>query len=112
MEITVEDRPDGVAVATLTGRMDIDGAAKVDMTFNVLGGSKKRLAVDLSGVEFIASMGLRTLMMCARAIASKHGRMALVAPQPGVEKVLRTSGVDEIIPIHLDLPSATEALTA
>lgn len=112
MELKVDDLPGGIALATLSGRMDIDGAQQVDMQFNVLGGSKKALAVDLSGVEFVASMGLRTLMNCARAISTKHGRMVLFAPRPEVAKVLETSGVGEIIPVHPDLASATAALTA
>lgn len=112
MELKLEDLPDGVTLATLSGRMDIDGASQVDMPFNVLGGSKKLVAVDLSGVEFIASMGMRTLMSCARALAGKKGRMVLIAPTPEVAKVLETAGIVEIIPVHPDLAAARAALTA
>lgn len=112
MELTVEDLAEGITLATLVGRLDIEGALSIDLAFSVLGGSKRRLAVDLAQVDFIASMGLRTLMMCARAIAAKQGRMVLVAPQPGADKVLRTAGIDEIIPIHPDFASAAAALAA
>lgn len=107
MQLNIEDLPDGVTKAALAGRMDIDGANSVDLHFNVLAGSKRALVVDLSEVSFIASMGLRTLMTCARAIASKGGKMALAAPQENVLKVLTTSGVGEIVAIR---PTLTEAV--
>src|SRR5215470_11373686 len=83
----------GVAVVVLGGRMDIDGAQSVDMQFNVLAGSKKRLVIDMGGVTFLASMGLRTLMTVVRSVSSKGGKVAIAGAQPGVAKVLDTSGL-------------------
>ena len=106
MQLTVEDLGNGVTRAVLVGRLDIEGANAVDMRFNVLAGSKRALVVDMADVSFLASMGLRTLITCARSISSKGGRMAIAAPQEGVLKVLTTSGADEIIAIHPTLDSA------
>ena len=55
MEMTVEELPSGVTKAALKGRMDIDGAQSVDMKLSVLAGAKRKLVVDLSDLEFIAS---------------------------------------------------------
>ena len=106
MQLNIEDLSDGVTKAALAGRMDIDDAASVDLHFNVLAGSKRALVVDLSDVSFIASMGLRTLMTCARTISGKGGKMALAAPQENVLKVLTTSGVGEIVAIRPTLDEA------
>ncbi len=108
MQLNIEDLPDGVTKAILAGRMDIDGASAVDMQFNVLAGNKRALVVDLSQVSFIASMGLRTLMTCARAISSKGGRMALASPQDNVRRVLDTSGVEDLMGV---LPSVESAVS-
>ncbi|MES1158724.1 MAG: STAS domain-containing protein [Terricaulis silvestris] len=98
MDLAIEETADGVVVAVLKGRMDIDGALGVDMRFNALGGvPNRKLVVDMAGVDFIASMGLRTLMTCAKAITAKGGRMAVAAPQANVMRVLETSGVAEIV---------------
>ncbi|HVZ99087.1 MAG TPA: STAS domain-containing protein [Caulobacterales bacterium] len=112
MQLTVEDLPNGVTKAVLVGRLDIDGAAAVDMRFNVLAGAKRALVVDLSQVDFIASMGLRTLMSCARSIASKGGRMALAGPQDHVLKVLATSGVQDVIPVRASVDDAIAYVTS
>lgn len=106
MQLNIEELSDGVTRAVLHGRMDIDGVSKVDMQFNVLAGSKKALVVDLSDVSFLASMGLRTLMMCARSIASKGGRMALASPQENVQRVLDTTGAQDVVGVYPSLDSA------
>ena len=110
MEMIVETLPNGVTKASLVGRLDIDGAAKIDVPFNALARSPYGLAVDLSGVTFIASMGIRTLMLCARTMAADGRRLALVSPQPNVEKALRATGVDEVMEIFTSLDTAAEAL--
>jgi anti-sigma B factor antagonist len=111
MELVVEDMPSGITKATLVGRMDIDGAMGVDLKLNVLAGSKKALVVDLSGVSFMASMGLRTLMLCGKAMSAKGRKMGISNPQPNVEKVLRSSGVDEIIGIYPTFEAAIASVS-
>jgi len=110
MQLVVEELANGVTKAVLSGRMDIEGAQAVDMRFNVIAGAKKAVVVDMSGVSFIASMGLRTLMVAARAISNRGGRMAIAAAQPNVLKVLTSSGADEVIVIADSLESAIVAV--
>lgn len=110
MELSVEEMPDGVTKATLSGRMDIDGAASIDLRFGALAAAAHGLVVDMAGVSFLASMGIRTLMLSARNMRARGRRIALVNPQPNVEKVLRASGVDEVMPIFDNLESAATTL--
>jgi anti-anti-sigma factor len=112
MELMVEDLADGVTKAVLSGRMDIEGAQAVDTRFNVLAGSKKLIVVDMAGVSFLASMGLRVLMTCARSVNSKGGKMAIAGAQPGVAKVLSTSGIDQVVSVRDTLTDAVAALSA
>jgi anti-anti-sigma factor len=112
MELTVEELPNGVTKASLNGRLDIEGAQKVDMKFNVLAGAKSKLVVDLSQLTFIASMGLRTLMVCARTISSKGGKMAIANAQPNVLKVLSSSGIGEVVSVNPSLETAIAAVSA
>jgi anti-anti-sigma regulatory factor len=44
--------------------------------------------------------------MSCKTLASKGGDMVLLNPQPNVEKVLRTSGVDTVIQIVRDMNAA------
>jgi anti-sigma B factor antagonist len=106
VELSVRDEGN-VTIATLIGRMDIAGATAIDMPFSVLAGSKQRLIVDMAGVDFLASLGMRTLVMAAKSVASKGGKIALLGPQANVEKALRSSGIDTVIPIARDMEEAT-----
>jgi anti-anti-sigma factor len=99
MEMIVEDAGDGVTVAVLKGRLDIAGAAAIDLKFNALAGGRRLLVIDLSEVGFIASMGIRLLLMAARTVAAKGGKMALAAPNADVASVLATARIDGVVPV-------------
>ena len=112
MQLSTEDLPNGVTRAILIGRLDIDGAQAIDLRLNALAGSRKALVIDMSEVSYLASMGLRTLMTCARANASRGGKLAVANPQPSVVKVLETSGMYEIIAVHPSLDDAVVAVSS
>ena len=68
------------------------------------------MLVDLAKVNFLASMGIRTLIMAAKALKDRGGRMLLFSPDTTVAMVLKTSGADILIPVYYDLPLACKAL--
>ena len=106
MGFDVVDIDGGITNVLLSGRMDVQGALSVDRKFTSLAEEKKNVALDLSNVTFLASLGIRTLIMTCKALAGKGGDMVLLNPQPNVEKVLKTSGVDTVIRIVPDLNAA------
>ena len=110
MKISTESMDGGVTRVLLDGRLDIQGAADVDLSMNVLAGSCKFLLIDLTNVSFLGSMGLRSIVIPAQAISRRGGKVALLSPTPMVEEVLKASRIDEIIPVFQDLESAVAAL--
>ena len=111
MDIKFEQLPSGVVMIVLKGRMDVMGAIKIDVQFAAVVAANRAVVVDLGAVEFMASMGLRTLIMGAKSTHSKSGRMVLYRPNPVVEEVLVTSGTTTLIPVTHDLVEAeTRAL--
>ena len=101
---------DGVSRAVLDGRFDIAGAQAVDLRFSVLAGSSPALIVDMTKVTFLASMGVRTLMLSAKTIMRRRARMAVCGADENVEKVLRATGFDEIVTLYPDYETAAAAL--
>jgi anti-sigma B factor antagonist len=110
MEMEVEDLIDGVTMVTLCGRLDMTGAGVIDLKFSAVAGSKRSIVVDMSAVEFLASLGIRVLVMGAKAVRNKGGRLVLLSPQDDVKLVLTTAGIDEIIPIMSDRADAIAAV--
>lgn len=102
MNLVVSELANGVTKVSLEGRLDVDGALKIDSEFNKIAEENKNVLVDLANVTFIASLGIRTLITGAKATANKGGKLVLLNPQSNVEKVLRTSRVDTVMPIIRD----------
>ncbi len=110
MQISSEEMAGGITRVALAGRMDIAGASVVDLKMNIIAGSAQKLLIDLQKVEFLGSMGLRSIVLPARAVHSRGGKVVLFAPTEMVASVLKTSGIDSLLPIHHDLAAALAAL--
>ena len=67
MQISSEELAGGITRVALDGRMDIAGAAVVDLKMNLIAGSAKKLLIDLQKVVFLGSMGLRSIVIPTRA---------------------------------------------
>jgi len=111
MPIFIEDLANGITKVVLTGRIDIAGSAEIDMPMSIIGGSRQAVIVDLSGVNFIASLGLRSIVLAGKTVMRRGGTMVLLAPQPAVEEVITTSGIDELFVISRDEAAAIAAVT-
>lgn len=111
MQMQTEEVAPGVTKANLTGRLDIGGSLEIDLAFSALAGSQRALIIDLSQVDFVASLGLRMLIVGARTVQRKGGRMVLLQPQVAVEAVLVSSGTDNVVPITRNLDEAVHAVS-
>ena len=91
---------------TLVGKLDIAGAETVDLPLATAAGARRNLVIDMVGVDFIASIGIRHLVMAAKAVARGSSKLVLLDPSPLVTDVLVTAGLDDFLPI---VRSAAEA---
>lgn len=113
MKMSIAELPDGIKKVELVGRLDIEGAQAIDQSFSIATTTRAEpIAVDLSGVSFIASIGVRTLLTAARALVLRGGKMVIFGPSPMVRQVLETIGVDQLVPLVADLDAARAALIA
>lgn len=111
MQLESEMLDNGITRIALTGRLDVAGTQQIDLKLNTLTGTKKAaIIVDLSGVNFIASIGIRALLSSARGQAGRGGKMVLLGAQPAVRGVLETTGIAGLIPLFDDAAAAESAL--
>jgi len=112
MQIDYEQIDKGILKINLSGRLDVAGTQQIDPKLADLTGPPTRsVIVDLSKVGFLASAGVRTLLINAKALRSRGGRMVLLNPDPNVSKVLELSGLDMTIGVFRDLAGACAALS-
>jgi anti-anti-sigma factor len=114
MTIEFLDTSDTLRRITITGRLDLAGADEIAGQFAALTTSaSKRVVVDLSGVSFLASIGIRSIITHAKALQQRGGRMVLfVGDNRTVAKTLEVTGIDALIPFFADNAAALAAASA
>ena len=99
MDITVSDFGSTAKKVTLVGKLDIEGAEKIGLPLALIAGSKADVVVDMVGVDFIASIGIRHLVMASKSLSRGSSKLVLLDPNPMVTEVLLVSGLEQILPI-------------
>jgi anti-sigma B factor antagonist len=113
MELQYSELENNVRLIKLVGRLDILGVNSVDVKFaGYCSGESPRVLVDLSGVEYLASIGIRLLTSNAKSLLSRGGKMVLVSPISEVKDVLEMTGIPSVIPMYENLESAHAVLLA
>jgi anti-anti-sigma factor len=96
----------------LSGRMDVAGAQEIDLKFTSYASGRRAVIVDMSAVNFLASIGIRTLLVTAKTVAKRGGKMVLLNPDSIVTNTLKMADIDAIIPICRSLDEALQATSA
>ena len=106
MKMDVTNVENGITKVALTGSMNIQGAWEAEPQFNELVKTTHKVVVDLTDVRFIDSRGMRTLVVTAKSLHAKGGKLVLASPQAAVEQALRAAGLERVIAIAPDLSAA------
>jgi anti-anti-sigma factor len=103
MEIAATDLSDRVTKVALTGRLDTAGVDRVETKFlAICAAAGSHALVDLSGVTFMASMGIRMLIAPLARWPRAKPSSCCSAPQPMVSDVLNHTALADVIPIAAD----------
>jgi anti-anti-sigma factor len=98
-EVRTVGSNDDISHVVLTGRLDIEGVGKVEMPLTAATVSRRKPAVvDMSGVDFLGSLGIGMLVRCAVSLQRTGARLVLFGCQPLVQKSLETTKVNAVLP--------------
>jgi len=93
------------------GRIDGSNAAAAERELlAMLERSGPSVVIDLSGLDYLSSAGLRVLLVAAKTARASGGKAVLAGPRPAVAEVLRMSGFDKIMGIAANRESALTAI--
>jgi len=103
-----EERHDGALVLILAGRLGTASAPQFDakVAEAVLRGDR-RLVIDLKGVDYVSSAGLKALATAAGACAEARGSLALCGLAEPVRIALDLGGLLADLPVE---PSRNDAI--
>jgi anti-anti-sigma factor len=111
MDLSTEQLDGGIKRLVLKGRMDIEGTEKIGLRLSVETASERTyLVFDLSGVEFMASVGIGVLLRSVKALRLRGGDAVILNPRPVVEMVLKHTQIDTVIPVFHEFDAALKAL--
>lgn len=96
---------DRVAVCRIHGEIDSASASALREAIGTLT-AYRRVVLDFSGVPFIDSAGLGTVIGGTRRIRAADGDVALCSARRSIHRLLHTVGMDRILPIFDTLPEA------
>jgi len=111
MDMQYNELENNIRVLKLIGSLDILGVGEIETKFaGYCAGENPRVLVDLTEVDYLASIGIRLLLINAKSVASRKGRMVLLNPNPEVKNTLEAAGIQTIIPVYEGMESAETVL--
>lgn len=109
MDITTNEIA-GVTFVNLSGEIKSTTSGEVmDHLVELVKNGSTRMLLDIKGVSFISSAGLRSILVAAKLIKNSHGQMNICNANESVRKVLETSGFSTLVKLYT---TEKEALAA
>ncbi len=100
MELSV-DKHNNLAVVTINGAVDsADSGALLDFLNQIIDAGDICLAIDITGMDFIVSMGLGVFVRTHTRLRDAGGFLHLAGPQPFILQIIETTGLDRLLAIY------------
>ena len=106
-----QEQAGNVVIVRVAGRLDSSAAQPAEENFaRLVSDGAANLAIDMSGLSYISSAGLRVLLVVAKKMQQAKGKVVLFGLVPNVREVFAISGFDRIFSIHADANTAVTAV--
>ena len=96
----------GVMVVSAKGRLDSNTSAILDSALSGEAKAAPKLIIDLSGVDYVSSAGLRILLKAAKLAMASKQKLALAGLAPQVREVFDVSGFTKLFTLAADPEAA------
>jgi anti-sigma B factor antagonist len=115
MKLEAQKYADTVVVAPV-GRLDHDHCegfrAGLQPHVDGAASSGRGIVLDLSGLEYVSSAGLRCFMLAAREARNQGGKVVLAALRPVVSEIFQISRFNMLFEIHTSVREALASISA
>lgn len=106
-----ESREPGVVIVGLAGRLDGSTVASLDDRLaRLVQAGERRLVLDLTALEYISSVGLRTILVVAKQLRAAAGKLAMASLQDQVRQVFDLAGFSTLLTVCPTRPEAVAAV--
>ena len=100
-ELRIEIAPEGeTCLIRVAGELDLGTVPALERELHrILSHDLSRVILDLEGLEFIDSIGIVCLVKAARRSSADGDRLRVIGGKGQVERVLRLTGVRDLLPV-------------
>jgi anti-anti-sigma factor len=103
----------GIPVLVLSGRLNQGTAdALHSAAMEAADTSEKGLIIDMGGVDFIASVGIRALIRPSQSMAMKGAKLAIANLNPQMSEFFSTTGLDQMFSVYETVADAAAGITS
>ncbi|HCE44969.1 MAG TPA: anti-sigma factor antagonist [Lentisphaeria bacterium] len=100
----------GFTSIAIKGRLDAVTASAAEAAINrTIDSGASNLVLDLSGLDYVSSAGLRVLLVTAKKLSRQNGKIVLCGLQNTVREVFTISGFLSIFPVAADEAEAEKS---
>jgi len=112
-KLSIQSNTDGdVAVVAASGRVDSETAPQFDAELTQVSASKNKIVIDLKGIDFLSSAGIRAIVKAAQA-AERDGGMVKIASVPEeVQSILYTVGLNQKVKSYASVDEAVASFNS
>ncbi len=107
----LESAAGSATVIALEGRLDTATSADFDFALEPHADKPTRMLIDLGGIQYVSSAGLRVFLMLAKKLQKSQGKLVLCNMSSGVREVFDIAGFSRILRIEPDQAAGLAALT-
>jgi anti-sigma B factor antagonist len=96
-----------VELVSVSGRIDSNSAPEFDQALkDIMGNGRHNIVLNLNGVSYMSSAGLRAIVSALRECKKKRGDVRLSHPSERVNEVLSLAGLDSLFQVYGDNTTA------
>ncbi|MBF0528164.1 MAG: STAS domain-containing protein [Deltaproteobacteria bacterium] len=100
MEI-VNIEKSGTMVVTVSGRLDAVTAPDLEKNLTtILEQNHLKIIVNMAGLTYISSAGLRCILSASKKLSSKRGKLMLTMVQGMVKEVFQMAGLYDLLTVY------------
>ena len=103
------DKLNNFHIIEVSGRLDVNSAEEFENRVGeTINAGNIQLVIDMSGVEYVSSAGLRCILLAAKTIKAESGELRFSGLSGLVEEVFAISGFKSMFKIYDTIALAAE----
>ena len=107
-----ESKQGNVTILKAQGKLDALSSPELDKRLaSLVESGTRQIALDLAGLDYVSSAGLRVFLSAAKRLKQAHGKLAMANPSAQVQQIFDIAGFASILSISKTLNEAISACT-